>query len=213
MVVKFGTAVKPGAADAETGAGETDRVLRYVRAYRVFNAAQIEGLDAAFYAEPLAPRSFGTRADPAVLAWLARTGIALEVTGAPRAYYSRARDVIHMPPAETFEDGAAHAGTLLHEAGHATGAAHRLDRTFGRVFGDAAYCREELVAELASAMVGARLGIAPRFEQNAAYLQGWISVLRSESRAILRAASAAQQAADWLMARGGEMDGTGVRAA
>ena len=216
MVVKVGSVVKPGEADAvsgETGAAGEDRVLRFTRAYRVFNVAQIAGLDAAFYTAPVAPRAFGTRADPAVLAWLERTGIALEVTPDPRAYYSLSRDVIHMPPAERFEDGVAHAGTLLHEAVHATGAPHRLDRTSGCVFGDAAYCQEEMVAELASAIVGAQLGIAPRFEQNAAYLQSWITVLGSDSRALLRAASAAQKARDWLMERGGALDAPGPQTA
>ena len=206
MVVKMGTDVKAGEVDKVTGEAGEDRVRRFMRAYRVFNCAQIDGLDAAFHTDPPPPRSFGTRADPAVLAWLARTGIALEVTADPRAYYSPARDVIHMPPAETFEDGAAQAGTLLHEAVHATGASHRLDRRFGRVFGDAVYRQEERIAELGSAMAGARLGIAPRFEQNAAYLAAWIEVMRSDSRAILRAASAAQQASDWLIDRGGLLD-------
>ena len=206
MVVKMGTHVKAGEAEEGTGEACEDRVRRFMRAYRVFNCAQIDGLDAAFYTAPTPPRSFGTRADPAVLAWLARTGIALEVTAEPRAYYSISRDVIHMPPAETFEDGAGHAGTLLHEAVHATGAKHRLDRRFGRVFGDAAYQQEEKIAELGSAMAGARLGIEPRFEQNAAYLASWIEVMRSDSRAILRATSAAQQASDWLIDRGGLLD-------
>lgn len=206
MVVKMGTVSKPGEVDAVTGETGEDQVRRFSRAYRVFNCAQIDGLDAVYYADPTPPRSFGTRADPAVLAWLARTGIALEVTDEPRAYYSPARDVIHMPPAETFEDGAAHAGTLLHEAVHATGHESRLNRTFGRSFGDEAYSKEELRGELGSAMAGAQLGIAPRFEQNAAYLASWIEVLRSDSRAVMRAASAAQQASDWLIAQGGALD-------
>ena len=206
MVVKMGTHVKPGEVDAVTGETGEDQVRRFTRAYRVFNCAQINGLDDAFYSEPTPPRSFGTRADPAVLAWLARTGIGLEVTGEPRAYYSPSRDVIHMPPAETFQDGASHAATLLHEAVHGTGHSYRLDRTFGKSFGDADYCREEVVAELGSAMAGARLGIAPQFEQNAAYLSSWVEVMRSDSRAVQRAASAAQQASDWLIEKGGLLD-------
>ena len=206
MVIKMGTHVKPGAVDAVSGETGEDEVRRFMRAYRVFNVAQIDGLDEAFRAAPIPPRAFGTRADPALLAWLARTGIALEVTDEPRAYYSPTRDVIHMPPAESFEDGVAHAGTLLHEACHGTGHASRLNRSFGRVFGDAEYCREEMIVELASAMTGAQLGIEPRFEQNAAYLASWIEVLRTDNRVVLRAASAAQAASDWLIERGGALD-------
>ena len=206
MVVKMGTHVKPGEVDPVSGETGEDRVFRFMRAYRVFNVAQIDGLDEAFYTEPTPPRSFGTRADPGVLAWLARTGISLEVTAEPRAYYSPVRDVIHMPPAETFEDGAAHAGTLLHEACHGSGHPTRLNRTFGKAFGDAAYQQEEIVAELGAAMTGARLGIEPRFGQNAAYLDAWVTAGRSDSRAILRAASAAQAASDWLIERAGLLD-------
>ena len=206
MVVKMGTHVKPGEVDAVSGEMGEDRVFRFMRAYKVFNVAQIDGLDARFYSEPKPPRSFGTRADPAVLAWLARTGIALEVTADPRAYYSPVRDVIHMPPAETFEDGAAHAGVLLHEAVHGSGHKSRLNRTFGKAFGDADYCREEAVAEVGSAILGAQLGIEPRFEENAAYLASWIAVMRTDHRAVLRAASAAQKASDWLIDRGGLLD-------
>ncbi|WP_419738652.1 ArdC family protein [Ruegeria sp.] len=205
-VVKMGRHVTQGAVDARTGEREEDEVRRFMRAYRVFHVEQIDGLDASFYAAPTPPRSFGTRSDPAVLAWLARTGIALEVTGEPRAYYDIARDVIHMPPAENFGDGAGHAGTLLHEAAHATGHRTRLKRRFGTAFGDADYCQEEVVAELGSAMVGAQLGVEPRFEQNAAYLEAWTRVLRSDARAVMRAASAAQAASDWLIARGGLLE-------
>ena len=206
MVVKFGTVVKPGEADDVTGEAGEDRVMRYARAYRVFNCAQIDGLDAAFHTEPKPPKSFGTCADPALMAWLKRTGITLEVTSDPRAYYSPQRDVIHMPPAETFEDGAAHASTLLHEACHATGHRTRLNRIFGKRFGDADYSREEVLVEIASAMAGARLGIEPQFEQNAAYLSSWITVLREDSRAVLRAASAAQKASDWLIDKAGLLE-------
>lgn len=97
-MVKVGTHVKQGEVDTVTGEQDEDQVRRFKRAYRVFNCTQIDGLDDGFHCDPTPPRSFGTRADPAVLAWLARTGIALEVTGEPRAFYSIARDVIHMPP-------------------------------------------------------------------------------------------------------------------
>ena len=204
-VVKMDTYVKPGEADAVTGETGEDQARRFMRAYRVFNVAQIDGLDQKFHAEPAPPRSFGTRADPALLAWLARTGIALEVTAEPRAYYSMSRDVIHMPPAETFEDGARHGGVLLHEACHASGHESRLNRLKPGMSQEER-ALEELYAELGSAMVCARLGIAPEFEQNAAYLDSWVKALRSDSRAVLRAASTAQRASDWLIGRGGLLD-------
>lgn len=57
-------------------------------------------------------------------------------------------------------------------------------------------------------MVAARLGVTPSFDQNAAYLQAWIEVLREDNRAILRAASQAQAAADWMFTKAGELEAT-----
>ncbi len=208
LVIKVGTVERASAV-----AGEDPGRISFVRSYRVFNVAQIDGLDAAWYAAPEPPRSFGAGSDPAVMGWFGRTGLRLRSTPEPRAYYSPAQDVIHMPPAETFEDAAAWTGVLLHEACHATGHEGRLAREYGAKFGDAAYAREELVAEIGAAMVEAQLGIATRLEQSAAYLQAWIDVLRSDSRAIMRASSAAQAAADWLMDRGGALSGAAAEAA
>ena len=61
---------------------------------------------------------------------------------------------------------------------HSTGHAERLNRIMGLCFGDRQYAREELVAELTSALCGAMIGFSatPR-EENAAYLKEWLSEL------------------------------------
>ena len=58
---------------------------------------------------------------------------------------------------------------------------------------------EELVAEIASAFCCAALGIAPTV-RHADYVGSWAEVLREDNRAIVRAASQASKAADWLLA-------------
>lgn len=55
-------------------------------------------------------------------------------------------------------------------------------------------------------MVCARLGVQPSFDQNAAYLQNWAGVLKSDNRAIVKAASMAQAAADWMFETAGNLD-------
>lgn len=58
---------------------------------------------------------------------------------------------------------------------------------------------EELVAELGSAYIGADLGLAPDVrEENAAYIQSWLKVLKEDKRAIFTAAAHAQRAAELL---------------
>lgn len=198
-VINVGTIVR----ESEDPDEEPTRI-GYLRSYSVFNADQIDGLDGRFHATAVRPMATGAEVDPAFMAWFGRLGIRLETSGAPRAFYDVARDVIHMPPGDCFKDGAAYAGVLLHEAIHATGAPHRLDRRINAAVSNAGYAHEELVAELGSAMAGALLGIEPRFEDNAAYLSEWIKALNADNRAIIKAASEAQAACDWLIARAGQ---------
>lgn len=76
--------------------------------------------------------------------------------------------------------------TLLHEMVHSTGTPERLNRNTGKRFGDNLYAKEELVAELGAARVGQELGFDKRIlDNNAAYLDGWISSLKQEPKFIL----------------------------
>ena len=83
---------------------------------------------------------------------------------------------------------------------HWTKHERRLNREFGRKrFGDHAYAREELVAELGAAFLCADLGITPEpREDHAAYLSHWLDVMREDKRAIFSAAAHAQRAVDYL---------------
>lgn len=89
--------------------------------------------------------------------------------------------------------------TALHELTHWTGHRSRLARDLTNSFGTHGYAREELVAEMGSAFLCASLGIVPTV-RHADYLGNWLAVLREDSRAIFRAASAASRAAEYLLA-------------
>lgn len=82
---------------------------------------------------------------------------------------------------------------------HLSGNAKRLDRQFGKRFGDQDYAFEELVAEMGAAFLCAKLEItdAPR-PDHAQYLANWLQVLKDDKRAILTAVSKASQACDYL---------------
>ena len=82
---------------------------------------------------------------------------------------------------------------------HWSGASHRLSRDQSGAFGSAPYAVEELVAELGAAFACASLGIVPTV-RHADYIASWLSVLKADSRAIFRAASAASKACDFLLA-------------
>lgn len=69
-------------------------------------------------------------------------------------------------------------------------------------WGDEGYAAEELVAELGSAFLGAELGLRPdHIEDHAAYIGGWLKVLRNDRRFIFIAAAKAQAAVDFLSGR------------
>ena len=94
------------------------------------------------------------------------------------AYYSVKKDQIVMPLKEQFKDGESFYGTLFHEMVHSTGAENRLNRLKSCVFGDKDYAREELVAELGSALICQQNGIQKNLKgDSAAYLKSWLGAL------------------------------------
>jgi len=112
------------------------------------------------------------------------------------AYYSPSRDIIVLPkkeqfnisstPEEIYKDGMEYYSSALHEMTHSTGTPERLNRTKGDKFGDEKYAKEELVAELSAAMMGNAMGFDARIlDNNAAYLDGWITTLREDPKFIV----------------------------
>lgn len=113
-----------------------------------------------------------------------------------RAYFSPVADKIVVPmksqfkvsrkKSDIYNDGQEYYSTLLHEMIHSTGTTNRLNRNTGKKFGDKLYAKEELVAELGAARIGQELGFDKRIlDNNAAYLDGWISSLKSEPKFVL----------------------------
>jgi antirestriction protein ArdC len=165
-----------GAVPSPDDTNETRRILR---GYTVFNADQIDGLPLDFYtrpdAEPAHVSSITKTEDQDRLAALfARIPVTIR-HGGNRAFYSKAADYIQMPLREAFRDNSQYWATLAHECAHSSRAEHRLNRDFGQTrFGDAGYALEELVAELASAFIGAHIGLpADHLEDHASYIGGW----------------------------------------
>lgn len=195
----------------ENSNGETvDRTIPFLKSYLVFNVDEIDGLPAQYYAKPtLVARDPIARIEAAD-AFVVGTGAVVH-HGGGRAFYRHApADYIQMPAFEAFNTAAGYYGTLAHELIHWTGATARLDRTKGKVFADPAYAFEELVAELGSAYVSADLALTAEVRaDHASYLAGWIRALKSDNRAVFRAASYAEKAAGYLHALQGDASAEG----
>ena len=179
---------------AETG-DEPD-AIPFLKRFTVFNADQCVDLPADI-APPPAPAAENLIL-PQADALIRATGADLRIGGA-RAFYVPSADFIQVPPPSAYFEPINWHRTVCHELGHWSGAAHRLNRDFSGGFGSSAYAREELIAEMTGAFVCAALSIVPTV-RHADYLASWLEVLRDDNRAIIRAASAASKAADYLLA-------------
>lgn len=101
------------------------------------------------------------------------------------AYYSMSKNEIVVPEKGQFKDGEAFYGTLFHEMTHSTGAEGVLDRLKPTSFGSKEYAREELVAELGSALVSQRYGMTKHIkEDSCAYLKSWLDELKESPQFI-----------------------------
>ena len=178
--------------EATNDAGELEKrfVLRH---FNVFNIAQVDGLeDEAEAAEPVDPvDGFEACADV-----LQASGATVH-HGGDRACYLPTADVIHMPPASAFRSVRDYWSTLGHELVHWTGHTSRLDSLGAS--DEAAYAFEELVAEMGSAFLNAQLGVGLEGMQHPSYIDHYLQVLRSDKRALMRAATAARKASEFLL--------------
>jgi antirestriction protein ArdC len=135
--------------------------------------------------------------------------------GGNKAVYVITKDYIQLPPKGSFLSEREYYGTVTHEVAHWSGHESRLNRlgTNDR-FGSAAYAFEELVAEIAGCFLCTELNIPQSDDltnQNA-YLANWLTVLQNDHSAILRAASQASKAVDFILAFSRENVPAGVQA-
>src|SRR5438067_8732107 len=177
----------------DTDTGET-KTVPFARLYTVFNIAQCDGLDETKLKRPAAPVAGQTDMN----AVATRVG-AIVRHGGNKAFYTTAGDFVQVPSAAAFRSGDHYQATLAHELTHWTGHEKRCNREFGKRFGDQSYAFEELVAEIGSAFLCARTGIALDGLQHPSYIASWLRVLKEDKRAIFTASSKAKQAAEFLM--------------
>jgi antirestriction protein ArdC len=187
--------------ETDAAGEELDREIPFLKAYSVFNVAQIDGLPDHYYGQICEPVRDPVARIAHADRFFANTGAVIRHGGA-HAYFSPATDHIQMPPFETFKDAAAYVATLSHEATHWTGAPNRVNRDLSRYGKDRSErAREELIAELGSCFLCADLGIAPELKprpDHASYLASWLKVLADDKRAIFSAAAHAQRAVAFL---------------
>jgi antirestriction protein ArdC len=160
---------------------------------KVANIAQVEGLPDVYYKE----QKFSAGSIKDAEQMLKNTGISENVSEDNSCYYIPSKDKIFVVSREHFTSDDVWYSTRFHEFGHATGHKIRLDRDQTGRMGSEEYAFEELVAELTSAFVCARFKI-PCELRHAAYLKSYIKVLKANPKAIMDAATKAQEASEWI---------------
>jgi antirestriction protein ArdC len=180
--------------DEESGE-DARKQIPLLRSYAVFNAEQCEGVPALAKADEKAPEL--RYADAGALFGKHEVDIR---HGGDKAFFAPELDFIQMPRLEAFESEEHYWGTMLHELTHWTGHKSRLDRELARRFGSEAYAAEELVAEMGSAFLCAHLGVEGRL-RHPEYIGHWLRVLKDDKRAVFKASSLAQAAADFVLDR------------
>jgi antirestriction protein ArdC len=120
-----------------------------------------------------------------------------------RAYYLPIKDVVNMPEFNSFKNPESYYSTLFHELIHSTGHQTRLNRntiTVSHAFGDKLYSEEELIAEIGSAFLTAHSGISNlTLDNSAAYIEGWLNVLKRDSTFIFKCSRRAKEATEFIL--------------
>jgi antirestriction protein ArdC len=170
--------------------GDEAQAIPFLKRFTVFNVAQCEGLPEEIMA--VAPPVETDLILPQAEALIRATGVDFRI-GGDRAFYDPRHDFVQVPPPQAYFEP-----INWHEVGHASGHLSRLNRDLTGFFGSKKYAFEELIAEISAAYLCASLGITPTV-RHADYIASWLEVLREDDRAIVRAASAASKAADFIL--------------
>lgn len=178
-----------------------NRVKPISSIYTVFNGEQIDGI-------PELPKVEGHNLDTSEIITI-RDKILKNMQlnfkeGGNRCFYRPFDDCINLPKINTFKDEYSYMATFLHEAGHATGAEHRLNRNLQGYYKDSvSYAKEELRAEIASVFSSVYFGIGvydeSKLNNHKAYIQDWIEELENNPNELFSAIKEASKISDYLI--------------
>ena len=190
--------------EKEDGTKEVKQIplLRY---YNVFHISQVDGV------EPLPEEELNDiepieKAESVLHDYWTKEDITVEHKAGNKAYYSPTFDLIHLPLFEQFTNANEYYSTAFHESVHSSMKESRCNRAEDRkgklvAFGSEEYSKEELVTEIGSASLMNIIGIetSKSFRNSSAYIQGWLSKLRSDVKFIVSASSKAEKAVNYIL--------------
>jgi antirestriction protein ArdC len=177
--------------------------IPYLRYYRIFHIDSIEGIpDKLIPKDKDYDRDFNpiSSCEQIVRNWKDKPIIELNHQ---QAAYMPWSDKVIMPCSRTFYKDEYFYSVLYHELTHSTGHSSRTGRHKifpNHQFGCKDYSQEELCAEMGAAYLCGITGIDNKtIDNSAAYLNSWLSKLKSDKKFIIQAATHAQRATDYIL--------------
>lgn len=152
----------------------------------VFHASQIEGID------PWQKKGPEWASDERAEAILRNSGAQISHEERDKAFYSPAKDSIHLRDKSAFPTAADYYSTALHELAHWTGHKDRMNRDMAPK-GTLEYAKEELRAEIAAWMMATKLGLPFDPEPHRSYVESWAAIVKDEPKFVVQACSDAEK--------------------
>ena len=179
-----------------------EKIVPVLKKYSVFHISQVTGVEVE---EMLVPKILEpcVEADKVINDYVVRSGITFKECITDSAFYSAILDCVEVPAKEQYSEIEEYYSTSFHELVHSTGHGSRLNRislTEGASFGSEVYSKEELVAEIGSAMLMNRLQIDTKstFMNSSGYIQSWLRKLKNDSKFVVSASSQAEKAVHYI---------------
>lgn len=173
---------------------EDTKFVPMLKKYTVFNIEQAENLPDDYVNHRMSVE----QPTHEIHDYIAATGAKI-LPGSNLAAYHPSFDVIRLPNQSEFDDDATYAGVVAHELIHWTAREDRANRPHD--YDDPEErAMEELVAEIGSIMLCARLGVTSDIDgHQIPYISHWIREMENNPRYILKAAADAEKAVSWIM--------------
>lgn len=120
------------------------------------------------------------------------------------AFFSPLTDTVSVPAMSQYEVVEEYYSTTFHELTHSTMIEKRCNRKndiLMAAFGSDDYSKEELVAEIGSAMLCNIAGLdnEKAFNNSVAYIKCWMDRIKSDNKLIIRAAAKAEQSTKYIL--------------
>lgn len=187
--------------DVKEDGEEVEREIPYLRYYHVWEVSQCEGIKRKYEVVPKQSPNPIEAGEGIVNGYFSRETCKLYVAEVNQSCYIPAKDEVHVPRIQQYDDASEYYSTLFHEMIHSTGHVSRLNRIKSTSFGSSEYSKEELVAEIGATFLRNHAGIdtSQTFQNSVAYLQSWKKALENDKNLFVSAAGCAEKAANYII--------------